>query len=75
MDYDAWRLAGPEECTEPDVVTCDQCDGSGMQIRFDGDPGLCSICHGDGVMPARLKNPMVTTCMNAAAIRQWRTEE
>jgi len=57
MDYDAWRLAGPEECTEPDVVTCDQCDGSGMQIRFDGDPGLCSICHGDGVMPVEVEEP------------------
>ena len=53
MDYDAWRLAGPEECTEPEMVTCDQCDGSGERL-----PGIrCHICHGEGAVPAETEEP------------------
>jgi len=33
--------------------TCAHCDGSGMALRDDGDPGLCQMCNGDTQIPVQ----------------------
>jgi DnaJ-class molecular chaperone len=54
--YDAWRLRGPEEATEPEMVDCDNCDGRGFVNNY-GSIQDCGDCEGMGVVPAELEEP------------------
>lgn len=33
-----------------EFTTCYHCGGSGMQLKGDGEPGLCNVCKGDTVV-------------------------
>ena len=56
--YDAWRLAGPDEAPEPEMVDCGQCDGTGTHLRDEHDTGVkCHVCRGEGVVPAEVDEP------------------
>lgn len=35
--------------------TCHSCSGSGLMLGYNGEPTICSVCHGNTVIPARDK--------------------
>jgi hypothetical protein len=49
--YDAWRLQGPEERPEPEMDTCEACNGTGGIIDD------CEECDGTGEVEATLDEP------------------
>ena len=58
MTYDEWKLSGPEERPEPEMIECDQCDGTGTHLRDEHDTGrLCHVCGGEGNVPKPREEP------------------
>lgn len=40
--------------------TCWNCEGSGLEIGYNGEPTHCHVCHGDTVVRARDKKGRFT---------------
>lgn len=56
--YDAWRLAGPDEAPEPEMVDCNACRGTGMIVILTlATQDVCEQCDGEGVVPAEVDEP------------------
>lgn len=58
MTYDEWRLSGPDEQPDTEMIECDQCAGTGMHLRDEHDTGTrCHVCGGSGEVPVEAEEP------------------
>ena len=58
MTYDEWKLSGPEEHPDPEMIECDQCDGTGTHLRDEHGTGRpCHTCGGEGTIPKPREEP------------------
>jgi DnaJ-class molecular chaperone len=55
-DYDAWRLAGPDERPDPKLVTCPDCAGQG-ELWHCGALVECEDCAGSGEVMIGAEEP------------------
>lgn len=46
-NYDEWRLRGPDEHDDPEMVVCPSCDGDGHIERYN-TVFACGRCCGSG---------------------------
>lgn len=40
-----------EKDVDTEYETCYVCDGTGMDLGYNGEPIICIKCHGDTVIP------------------------
>jgi len=56
MTYDDWRLSGPDEHPEPEMIECEYCDGTGT-IERENNVFKCGTCSGSGEVPVEREEP------------------
>ena len=56
MTYDEWRLSGPDEQPEPEMIECGWCDGTGT-IERENNVFKCGTCGGSGEVPVESEEP------------------